>query len=262
MRALFRNLLGSPGIMKWHREERGAGVTIESILALAVGILILMAILQMMLGSDGAVSRAGEMLAALARGESLSGSGDVGDDPEGPLPWDPPSDSGGTTSGQYVVPGIMAARDQLAQGHDWLCWAYSYAMLAAWRQQQSLEVRPLLEDIGEKWVDRYDNNKGISWAEGKEFANAAGLTTEPVQSVPLSRWEELLRKHGPLLLMTKNSSLTGGHARVLYGVDGDGTPGGTTMLILDPWNGTDYRESYKDFIARYEPTQDPVVAHY
>lgn len=169
---------------------------------------------------------------------------------------------------RYVVPGIMAARNQLARGHTNLCWAYSYAMLVSWRRQQSFEIRPLIASVGATWLARYDANRGLPWLQGKQFYNAGGLRTEPLQSFPVSRWSELLRSHGPLLMDTLNNSLRGGHARVLYGVQGDGSPRGTTMLILDPWRGADYGESYEKFIAKYEGVagqatlRTALIAHY
>ncbi|MCA9063095.1 MAG: peptidoglycan-binding protein [Planctomycetaceae bacterium] len=169
---------------------------------------------------------------------------------------------------RYVVPGIIAARNQLARNQTNLCWAYSFAMLAQWRRQQSLEVRDLIAAVGPQWLARYDANRGLPWVQGQQFYKAAGLSTEPLQSFPVSRWSELLRAHGPLLLDTLNNSLGGGHVRVLYGVQGDGSPRGTTMLILDPWRGADYGESYEKFIAKYEGVaSQPVlrtalIAHY
>jgi hypothetical protein len=67
---------------------------------------------------------------------------------------------------------------------------------------------------------------------------------------------------------TLNNSLRGGHARVLYGVQGDGSRQLTTMLILDPWLGADYGESYEKFIAKYEGVasqttlRTALIAHY
>ena len=249
-----------------HRAEGGAGVSIEAILALAVGILILMAIVRMVVGAGGPMEQTRDALVALIQGEELPGGGGSSSPEYSSGVWDPSPESGSDSS--YVVPGMMAARDQLAQGHTNLCWAYSYAMLESWRRQQSLEVRQLIEGVGSAWLQRYDNNRGLPWVQGKEFYNAAGLTTEPLQCFPVSHWTELLRNHGPLLLDTLNNSFQGGHARVLYGVEGDGTPSGTRMLILDPWKGADYRESYEDFIAKYdgvayqEPIRTAVIAHY
>jgi len=170
--------------------------------------------------------------------------------------------------GRYVVPGMVAARNQLTKNQTNLCWAYSYAMIVSWRRKQSLGVRDLISKIGPKWLAMFDLNKGLPWVEGKQFYNAAGLTTEPLQCFPVSRWTELLRKHGPLLMDTLNNSLARGHARMLYGVQGDGSPRGTTMLILDPWDGRDYGESYEKFIAKYDGVagqatlRTALIAHY
>jgi len=78
------------------------------------------------------------------------------------------------------------------------------------------------------------------------------MSVEPMQSNPMSEWVELLRAYGPMTVHAVNNSLAGGHVRILYGVAGDGTPRGTTMMIVDPWNGRSYREPYEKFLAKYE----------
>ena len=89
-----RSLL-SPAQTRLHREESGAGQSIELVLLLAVGLLILAAILQMMLTPDGVVDGVRANLVALINGENFggdgdTGSGDIGGEPgDGNLPWLP-----------------------------------------------------------------------------------------------------------------------------------------------------------------------------
>ncbi len=153
---------------------------------------------------------------------------------------------------RYVVPGLVAARDQLRRGHSNLCWAYTYAMIMSWRRQQSVDARELVAAVGARWVTKFDNNNQLLWTETSTFYRNAGMWVEPLMSFPIEAWVEMLRRFGPLSVHGLSSSLSGGHVRMLYGVQGDGDPLRTTMLILDPWHGRDYGEPYEKFMAIYE----------
>ena len=150
-----------------------------------------------------------------------------------------------------MVPGLVAARDQLQLGHTNLCWAYTYAMMISWKRQQSVDARQLIANVGTRWLSRFDGNQILLWVDTLAFFRAAGMRVEPLMSFPISDWVEMLKTYGPLVIDGLNNSLGGGHVRMLYGVQGEGDPQATTMLILDPWNGTDYGESYEKFIAKY-----------
>lgn len=153
---------------------------------------------------------------------------------------------------RYVVPGLVSARDQLRLGHNNLCWAYVNAMMVSWKRQQSVNARALVSDIGAKWLTLFDNNRVLPWTETTTFFRAAGMRVEPLMSFPVSEWVAMLKSFGPLTIYARNNMLSGGHARVFYGVQEAGNQHSTTMLILDPWGGRDYGESFEKFIAKYE----------
>ncbi len=169
--------------------------------------------------------------------------------------------------GRYVVSGLVAARDQLQLGHSNLCWAYTYAMLVSWKRQQSVDARQLVANIGATWLSRFDGNQTLLWVDTTAFYRAAGMRVEPLMSFPISEWTEMLKSYGPLSVHGLNNSLGGGHVRMLYGVQGGADPRSTTMLILDPWRGADYGESYEKFMAKYEgggaqSARTAQIAHY
>ncbi len=153
---------------------------------------------------------------------------------------------------RYVVPGLVTARDQLRLGHSNLCWAYTYTMMVSWKRQQSVFARQLIDDVGAKWLTKFDANNALPWVETSLFYQNAGLRVEPMMSFPLSEWIQMLKWYGPLSIHGLNNSLGGGHVRMLYGVQDNGSESTTTMLILDPWRGADYGESYEKFLAKYE----------
>ena len=152
---------------------------------------------------------------------------------------------------RYMVPGLVAARDQLQFRHTKLCWAYTYAMMVSWKRQQSTNARQLVSEVGARWLTNFDNNRGLSWGLTSTFYRNAGMRIEPLMSFPISQWRQMLMSYGPLAIHGLNNSLGGGQVRMLYGIQ-DGVNMSTTMLILDPWRGADYGESYEKFIAKYE----------
>lgn len=152
----------------------------------------------------------------------------------------------------YVVPGAISIFDQVAGGHRMGCWAYSYAMLLSWKRRASYQPAVAIGELGEPWVTRFNTNAGLSHSDTARFYRAAGMTVEPMQSYPMSEWVALLRAYGPMTLHAVTNSLAGGHVRILYGVTGDGTPRGTAMMIIDPWNGRKYQETWEKFLAKYE----------
>ena len=190
------------------------------------------------------------------RSKSLTADGVVGQKTMRALDVDLP-DSGPKlpplpSSSRYVVPGLVSARDQLRLGHSNLCWAYTYTMMTSWKRQQSVFARQLIAAVGAKWLTKFDGNLALPWTETTAFYRNAGLTVEPMMSFPLSQWIQMLKWYGPLSIHGLNNSLGGGHVRMLYGVQDAGNQQSTTMLILDPWRGADYGESYEKFLAKYE----------
>lgn len=153
---------------------------------------------------------------------------------------------------KYVVPGLVAARNQLRLGHSNLCWAYTYTMMISWKRQQSLDARQLIAGVGTTWLKLFDKNRGLQWNQAKAFYHAGGLRAEPLANITVSKWAHMLRFYGPLSIFGRNNSLGGGHARMVYGIQDESNVGKTTMLILDPWKGADYGESFEKFLAKYE----------
>lgn len=152
----------------------------------------------------------------------------------------------------YTVPGAIAIFDQVAGGHPMGCWAYSYTMMLSWKRRQSLTPAQAMAELGEPYVTTFNNNTGLARNATARFYQRAGMSVEPMASYPMSEWAQLLRAHGPMTMHAVTNSLAGGHVRILYGVISDGSERGTSMLIIDPWNGQRYHEPYEKFRAKYE----------
>jgi hypothetical protein len=162
-----------------------------------------------------------------------------------------------TASVDYSVPGII---NVLQQDKSMACWAFATVMLESWRRGQSLELMAFLDDMGTRagepalFRDAYLNNTGLAPAQVERLLAALSLQQAPAASFLVTRWEEMLRDHGPLMIigdevLTPSFAV---HARLMVGISGDGTPTGTQVDIADPGTGTRYRESLRTFLAKYE----------
>ena len=64
----------------------------------------------------------------------------------------------------------------------------------------------------------------------------------------------LLAAHGPLWVTTDEdaSALFAVHARIMTGIEGDGSPDGTMLQLIDPAGGSQGWELLSRFVERYE----------
>jgi hypothetical protein len=152
---------------------------------------------------------------------------------------------------QYDVPGNFWV---LAQPSGMACWATVFTMLKSWRSQREMSIDQALATVGQRWVDIYRADTGLSGDDKPTFLSTAGLVAEPPQSFSIQGWETLLRNYGPIWITTDEApgAAWAIHARIITGIHGDGTPEGTKFKIVDPAGGRRYEESIAVFIPKYE----------
>ena len=135
------------------------------------------------------------------------------------------------------------------------CWAAGAAMLVSWRDRISIDPSEIARANG-YWAQYA---AGLH-PEDVGMFNTWRLKPEPAQSYTVGGFAELLRRHGPLWVA---SAEPGPHIRVVTGMVGDGTPGGTLVHVNDPWEqgmtafrtpnaGSRYTETYQRFIEKQE----------
>ena len=134
------------------------------------------------------------------------------------------------------------------------CWATVTTIMMMWRQQASMTIQTAIGRVGSNWLAKFTADQGLLGSEKAAFLAAAGLTYQHPQSLTASGWEGLLRKYGPVWVTTDEdpSAAFAIHARVLVGIRGDGTAAGTTLDIVDPGTGTEYKENFGKFLEKYE----------
>jgi hypothetical protein len=135
------------------------------------------------------------------------------------------------------------------------CWAAGAAMLVSWRDKVSVDPSEIARANG-YWAQYA---AGLH-PEDVGMFRTWRLTPEPAQSYTVAGFADLLRKHGPLWVA---SAEPGPHIRVVTGIVGDGSPGGTLVYISDPWeqgmaafrlpnSGSRYTETYQRFVEKQE----------
>lgn len=138
----------------------------------------------------------------------------------------------------------------IAQPTGMSCWAAAAAMVVSWRDRQS-GVTP--EDIARGAGQWAAYQSGLNPDHHDELAAAWGLTVEPPQSYTVEGLRNLVEYEGPLWI---GVAVPSGHAVVITGIWGDGTPEGTTIRYNDPWPvGTGVEGATKvftDFMREYE----------
>lgn len=135
------------------------------------------------------------------------------------------------------------------------CWATVLTMMYEYKQQKDLTILDVMNNIGSPYKDLFTNNSGISAAQKTQLIINTGLRSELPANFTIGGWCELLRRNGPLWVTTDESPefpKATIHARLLYGMMGDGSPENTLMFFIDPATGTKISEPFGEFVIKYE----------
>lgn len=129
------------------------------------------------------------------------------------------------------------------------CWAAAAVMMLGWRDQvcyaDDLEVRARYGDMG---------GDGTDPSEDLQLALGQGMAVDPAACRIPEGWADLLRR-GPLMTTIP------GHYVILSAIDGDGTPDGTQVYILDPTRGEHWMP-YTEFELLYEADPASITMQY
>jgi hypothetical protein len=151
----------------------------------------------------------------------------------------------------FNVPGFVAV---LSQPSAMSCWATVFTMMRSWKDQASYDIGDAVGRVGERYRGYYVMDSGLPSDEFGSFLSDAHMTHEPMINLTIDGWEGLLRNKG-LLWVGTLAGLdpdSGLHSRIVEGMEGDGSPNGTFMKIIDPAGGRRYREVFSVFLKKYE----------
>jgi hypothetical protein len=171
--------------------------------------------------------------------------------------WRPNRYSYQRSAVSYTVPGLVAPE---AQPSGWTCWATVYTMLLNWKTGSSHSIEQAVGAIGAQYAEKVRRDRqqpshinGLGAAEKNAFLQGSGIQWEYPQSLSIDGWLGLLQNYGPIWVTTdEDLSQSGGiHARIMKGIQGDGTPTGTNLQIIDPAGGREYLERFDAFERKY-----------
>lgn len=156
-----------------------------------------------------------------------------------------------TSPVSYRVPGIVPPERQPT---SMTCWATVTTMMVEWLENRSMSIGTAVGNVGSAWLAKFTANQGLASSEKAGFLAAAGLVAEPPMCYSIEGWLQLLRTYGPLWATTDEdpSANFAIHARIIVGIEGDGTPEGTTLRIVDPATATEYSETVTVFSQKFE----------
>lgn len=154
----------------------------------------------------------------------------------------------------FVVNYRVAGVRKLKQPKPNACWATVTTMMVSWKTKQNQSIQNTMNAIDPKYGQMYLADTGLSAADKNPFLNAANLQYRYPQNLSPKGWEQLLKSVGPVWV-TSDMNLNGAggiHARVLIGIEGDGTDTGTKMIFINPSQGKEDTDTLRLFVKRFE----------
>jgi hypothetical protein len=154
----------------------------------------------------------------------------------------------------FTVAGTIPA---IAQQGNNTCWATTATMMMSWRDQSAYTVQAAMDKAGATYRQKVDHDKPLYGDEKSNFLSAIGMVGEPPASYTAATLVSLLKSKGPLWVTTYVTDSTHpfsilSHARILYGIHGDGSLAGTSLRLIDPADGSQGEEALGAFIKRFE----------
>lgn len=162
----------------------------------------------------------------------------------------------------YRVPGLL---HMVAQPDRKSCWAAAATIMMSWRYQSSFDIPTALDRVGPMWANFYrTQSTGLYPELLATFAEACGMTPEPLQCYSPDGWLEVLQLYGPLAVLTHPVTY---HLRVLWGMYGNLESAGRnlTFRIAEPEGGRWVHEPFRIFSQKVEqafPIPEAQVWHW
>ena len=153
--------------------------------------------------------------------------------------------------GSSRIPVIKQAAD------GWDCWLTAAAMMLTYRYgrkftqaEAAAHADANLKGYYTTYSDLYTHKTGLHVSRAEQFARACGMTPLRIPFPSLGSWYIEIMRYGPLAVLSEDSGIF--HARVVYGISGDGGFH-TNIHLIDPWpwNGGKVNELYDYFQGSY-----------
>lgn len=159
--------------------------------------------------------------------------------------------SGPLSGIDYTIPGAF---EIIAQPSPNTCWAAVFTMMYCWRNARSTDIPSALASLGGSFLDMYKRDTALDSASAQSLYDTSGLVALNGFNPTVDGWSSLLRKYGPLYVDVGYRTGNTTHAIIVTGMTGDGSPGGTSIVHVDPSGGGTVRMKFQDFLAKFEAT--------
>lgn len=159
-----------------------------------------------------------------------------------------------STIGGSIAVGSAGSVPELQQPSGMTCWATVATMMVSARDSASYPIEAVMDLAGEQYRQKFDADQGLAGTEKEAFLSSLSLQAEPPQCYAVDGLAGLVSTYGPIWVTTDEdpSENFAVHARVIESLEGDGTPDGTTLTIVDPATGSRYQESFADCMRKLE----------
>jgi hypothetical protein len=128
----------------------------------------------------------------------------------------------------------------VAQPDDCTCWAASSAMiLSYWHDVETSSSNPSysVQEIKDQVASagrQYDISCGLKPEDTKPVGDILGLSFDYPMCYGVDGFASVLKDKGPVVFVRASVGGKGAHAIAVIGMNGDGTPDGTTVETLNP----------------------------
>jgi len=113
-------------------------------------------------------------------------------------------------------------------------WASAMAMLVGEAESRNVDPEEIAAAVGASLRSSYGWDTYAAAADRFGFQQLQLPSNVSLDASP-ANWEQWLTGCGPLLVLIEGGP---SHAVVVHGIQGDGSPGATTIWIADPWDST------------------------
>lgn len=206
--------------------------------------------------SNGATVERQDLVARRAAEADLFAKG-------GPSTASAQSLSGMPAGVDYSAPGTF---EIIAQPTPNTCWAAAFTMMYCWKNTRSTDIPSALATAGASFLDMYKHDTPLDSTTAQALYEAAGLVPLTAFKPTIEGWLTLLKKYGPLYIDCGYQPGAATHEIIVVGIAGDGTPGATSIVYVDPAGGSTITAKFPDFLAKFgaaDATQWPyAIVHW
>jgi Papain-like cysteine protease AvrRpt2 len=119
------------------------------------------------------------------------------------------------------------------------CWAAATAMLVSYKDGKPVSAEEAVRRAGGRYEQLLLRDATLAKVDMADYLSALGLLSEPVAALGVERMSQMLQRFGAIWLTPDYDPAFSLDARIVTGIHGDGTPGGTKLVALDPGSGSE-----------------------